>query len=431
MKESRFLEIINSLSTIDIENLKFYIDSKLFNKNKNVNLLYSLVHSFPSDRKLNKAVLFEQFNALKKISHPNFRMVLTGFSNVIETYIIHKKINEDKLKAQQYLMKYSYDNNLQFLLKKTDEKINSYLRNKIDLNLNEKFIKTEYLLLKYLISGKKQVLNKADGSLENLRKEYSLRRINFEDEKYITEAKKIINEFSESKLQKSDLFLCYYYLLHKIKSGDVSKIKELEKIFKIAESVEIKNLISEFIIDSENINAQEQLNYVIWYWANSSIQNKAAHADKLLFISLHNFEIELSKKIIKFLSPETGYFSRALYYFYFNDFTHCLTELEKIPAKDKELEAKIRQLKMCSYLRLNQLKQFTNAYHAFKKFAVKNKKLTQVKEAQKFCQILFQIVNNKDNIGKLLKLKNSIAATEITNKTWLENELEFHFKRIA
>lgn len=425
---------MKSLTADDMYNLKFYVESELFNTNKKINILYNIIINYPKGRGLNELALYDLICVTQKISRVNYRMLLGDFSNLIETYIAHSAFHKDSIRGLEYLLMYSFENNLHFLLKKTISKLESYFEKRIDLNLREKFVKIEYLLISSLISqGENKKLKEAETSLFY---ELQLKNITQLNKKTISKVSKtILGEVDNSlkDIKRMDLYTYFYYLLYKIKYENVREFLEIEKIFNNTNSTELKNLISEYIVNNFEIKLEDQLKFVKWYWFNASKRNKLLNIDRLLIVALKSNDVELSKHMVKYLKTTNvfnkGYFSLALYYFYFNEYSECLDELEKITPEDIETDAQIRQLKMCCFVRMNQLKSFSNAFFAYKKSILANKTSQIIKETTKFCQILFQIINNKSNLDRLLNVQNALIKEDIINKDWLLSELNYHIKK--
>lgn len=72
MKDSRFLELLKSFNSVDLKHLEFYIESKFFNTNKKIILLYNIMLSNREYRRLNELILLEQLNKVHSISKANF-----------------------------------------------------------------------------------------------------------------------------------------------------------------------------------------------------------------------------------------------------------------------------------------------------------------------------------------------------------------------
>lgn len=436
MKDSRFLELLKSLNQIELERLKFFVESKLFNTNKKIILLYNIILSFPENRSINELILFEQLNKEHIVSKANFRMLLTDFSNLLENFLVHDKLRNNELTQLELLLRHSFDNNMHYLLEKTITCLQSYFEGRNDLSLNEKRVKLEYLLINFQITGQKKI-ELSDVLLSYVFGQY-LHILNLNSLKDEAKIKKLVyDEITKniSKVKSKDIFSYFHFLVEQNKSDTPLDLQVFEKLFKLTDSDELRCLISEFMLKNSNLNANKSLKYANWIWENGSKRVKLLNADKILITFIQNYEMQLSKDVVKFIKENNktnnGYFSIGLYYFYLNDFSGCLVELEHLNPSDKDEEAQIRQLKMCCFVRLNHLKQFRNGYGAFKKFVSVNKTTEILEDTVKFCRLLFLIINNKDNLDKLLTVESEVMATAVLNKKWLIDELSFHFKNLT
>jgi len=435
MKRSRLIELLSSLNNEDIKNLKFYIESKLHNTNKKIVILYEIISGYPEGRSINEIILYELLCSRQKISQANFRMLISDFSDLIETYLAYNKLQNDEIIKLEYLLQYAFERDLPFLLNKTMAKLESYFEKRNDLSIKEKSVKVQYLIISSSVDNRHG--NEVNSAAASLMSELRLQLAGMFRKSNVLLPDNFLNELQAhiKNLKRNDLCTYFYFLLLKIKSGENINASEFESIYENTNSTPLKLLAAEKIINDENIPIDKKLEYARLMWQHGGERIRIKNIDGLLLIAVRNYEMELSKKIVKFLLNgqyvSKGYFSLALYYFYFNEFTSCLNELDKLKPSDTDENAQIRQLKMCCYVRMNHTKKFINAYQAYRKFALANKETEIIKDTTKFCNILFLIINNKHTLDKLISIENILISEDVINKDWLKTELNFHFKKLA
>ena len=464
MINSKLIFILRSFSKKEPKEFEVYIKTPLFNKNKDViNLLSILVKYYPEFSHKNLSHSFIAKKLYDKDDIKQLRYAMTDLTKLCEQFIAFKSFKKDEnfhlLKAFKNRGLSKFFN--QELLKQ-NEKIEhkslirdeNYYQNQQELseisflhtlendnrNIDTKLQNLVDNLDLYYLSKKLKYSCEIINRMNVLKIDYDIKLLNnlieYINTNNIDEAPSINiyfqvlktlqqpeNEYNYSNLKKSinnqltrfktaELYDLYGYLqnycIKQINSGNNNYLKELFNNY--------NDMISNNIILKNNIIAQFDFKNIVtvalrvgeYKWTSNFINNYQYYL---------NEEHQLNATT----------YNKARLAFYQKNYKQCLNELLKVEFTDIYYSLDSRALLLKTYYQLNNFESALSLVNSFKIFLKRDKKISEYQNIaySSFIKVSLQLIQlNLGHKRDIYKIENLLKSTnQIADSTWLQEKI--------
>lgn len=175
MKNSKFIQVLESFERKEITLLIQFIESPFFNKNETLIIFFKIIlEEAPAfdEQKVNKKVIFKKMFPREKFDDLKLRHIMSDAYKLVEKFLVHHKVEEENEEGQLKLLEVLAHKNLEKNFESTYKKLYKILENKpirdakyFDLQFHMESINNYFLLEKGGRANElnlQQVANKLD-----------------------------------------------------------------------------------------------------------------------------------------------------------------------------------------------------------------------------------------------------------------------------